>query len=116
MKYLKDTEVNINNVLIMTRDFNIRNNLWDPNFPYHLAHRDILLKIADLFHVDLSKPTEPFPTRYLDNNQDSNSVLDLIFLCPHSPKFDNYHICPNWRLTSDHAPIIINISILNEFV
>ena len=27
LKYLKDTEVNINNVLLMTGDFNIRDNL-----------------------------------------------------------------------------------------
>ena len=31
LKYLKDTEVNINNILIMTEDFNIRDCLWDPS-------------------------------------------------------------------------------------
>ena len=116
LKYLKDTEVNLNNVLIMTGDFNIRNNLWNPNFSYHPAYRDILLEIADLFQLKLSNLTESFLTRYLDNDQDSNSVLDLVFLCPLSPEFDNYHIYPNWRLTSDHTSIIVNISILNEFV
>ena len=35
LKYLKDTEVNINHVLIMTGDFNIRDCLWDPSFPFH---------------------------------------------------------------------------------
>ena len=30
LKYLKDTEVNIDNVLIMTGDFNTRDSLWDP--------------------------------------------------------------------------------------
>ena len=29
LKYLKNTEVNINNVLVMTGDFNIRDSLWD---------------------------------------------------------------------------------------
>ena len=29
LKYLKDTEVNWNNFLIMTGDFNIRNSNWD---------------------------------------------------------------------------------------
>ena len=28
LKYLKNTEVNINNVLIITGDFNIRDSLW----------------------------------------------------------------------------------------
>jgi len=27
LKYLKDTEVNIDNVIVMTRDFNIRDSL-----------------------------------------------------------------------------------------
>jgi len=30
LKYLKDIEVNIDNILIMTGDFNIRDSLWDP--------------------------------------------------------------------------------------
>ena len=80
LKYLKDTKVNINNVLIITGDFNIRDNLWDPNFPYHLIHRDTLFKIEDSFQLELSKPTEFFPVRYSDNDWDSNSVLDLVFL------------------------------------
>jgi len=62
----------------MTEDFNIRNNFWDPNFPYYSTHRDILFEIADFFQLELSKPTELFSTRYSDNDQDSNSVLDLI--------------------------------------
>jgi len=32
LKYLKDIEVNLNNVLIMIEDFNIRDNDWDPLF------------------------------------------------------------------------------------
>jgi len=68
LKYLKNTEVNINNILIMTGDLNIRDNFWDPDFPYHLSHRNILFKIANSFQLELSKLTEHFPTRYLDNN------------------------------------------------
>ena len=68
LKYLKNTEVNLNNILIMTGDFNIRDNLWNPNFLYYLAHRDTLLKIADLFQLELSNSTEPFSTRYLNND------------------------------------------------
>jgi len=34
LKYLKDTEMNINNLLIMTGDFNIRDSLWDLFFPF----------------------------------------------------------------------------------
>ena len=81
LQYLKDTEVNIDNILIITGNFNIRDCLWDPSYPFHSSHKDTLFKIANSFHVALSKPTEILPTRYSDNTQDSNSVLDLVFLC-----------------------------------
>ena len=64
----------------MTDDFNIRDSLWDLNFPFHSVHSDILFDIADLFSLAISKPTENFPTRFSDNNQNSNLVLDLVFL------------------------------------
>jgi len=68
-KYLKDTEVNICNLLIMTGDLNICNNLWDSSYPYHSLISNDWLIIADSLNLDLS-----FPTRYLDNNNDSNLV------------------------------------------
>jgi len=111
LKYLKDTEVNINNVLIMTGDFNIRDSFWDLNFPYHSSHRDTLFNITDSFHLELSKPAEFLPIKYSDNSQDLSSVLDLVFLCPNLSEHNNYHIHPDWRLTSNHAPITVDISI-----
>ena len=40
LKYLKDIEVNLNNVLIMIGDFNIKNNNWDPLYPHYSTHAD----------------------------------------------------------------------------
>ena len=57
LKYLKDTEANILNLLIMTGDFNIRDSIWDASFPYHLAISDNLIILADSFNLDLSIPT-----------------------------------------------------------
>ena len=51
LKYLKDTEVNINNVLIMMEDFNIRDSFWNPNIPYHFSYRDTLFDITNSFHL-----------------------------------------------------------------
>ena len=116
MKYFKDNEVDINNVLIITGDFNIRDNFWDLNFPYHSTHKNTLFHIADSFQLELSKPTEFFYTRYSDNDQDSNSVLNLVFLYSHSSEHNNYCIYSDWRLTSDHAPITVDILIFKKHV
>jgi len=68
LKYLKDTKVNINNILIMTGDLNIRNSFLDSNFPYHFTHKDILFDITNSFQLEISKPTEFFPTKYFNND------------------------------------------------
>ena len=100
----------------MTGDLNIRDCLWDPSYPFYSSYKDILFKIADFFHVALSKPTEILPTQYSDNTQNSNSVLDLVFLHPNSTEYNNYHIHLEWRLISDHTPITIDIHIYKEQV
>ena len=67
LKYFKDTEVNIGNVLIMTGDFNIKDNSWDLNLLYHSIHSNTLMDIADSLHLELFRPTNQVPTRYSDN-------------------------------------------------
>jgi len=114
LKYLKDTKVNIGNVLIMTRNFNIRDSSWDPHFLYHSIHSDTLIEVAGSLHLELSRPTEQVSTRYLDNQQNSNLVIDLMFLRPESLEHNNHSIYSDWRLTSDHAPLTVNISIFKE--
>ena len=116
LKYLKDTEVNINNVFLMTGDFNIRDSLWDPSFPFHASISDDLIMIADSFNLSLSSPTNPGPTRFSDTVGESNSVIDLMFLRHGSDELDNHSILPEWRLFSDHAPLIIDIPILEETI
>ena len=80
LKYLKDTEVNINNLLIMTSDFNIRDSLWDPSFSHHLSISDDLIIIADSFNLELLLLTNSFFTRYSNTKSKANSVIDLMFL------------------------------------
>ena len=116
LKYLKDTEVNINNVLLMTGDFNIRDSLWDPSFPFHSSISDDLIMIADSFDLSLSVPTNPGPTRFSDTAGESNSVIDLMFLWSGSSELDYHHILSDHRLSSDHMPLIIDIPIEDEFV
>jgi len=80
LKYLKDTEVNIQNLLIMAGDFNIRDSLWDSSFPHHSSISNDLIIIADSFHLSLLSSTNQVPTRYTDNLNNTNLIIDLMFL------------------------------------
>jgi len=116
LKYLKDTEVNIDNILLMIGNFNIRDSLWDPSLPFYSSISDDLIIIADLFNLSLSTPTNPCPTRYSDTAGKANSVIDLIFLHYGSTELDQHSIHPDSHLFSNHAPLSINIPIDKEVV
>jgi len=53
LKYFKDTEANVHNVLIMAGNFNIRNSGWNPLFPFHSSHNSSLVEIVDSFDLTL---------------------------------------------------------------
>ena len=114
LKYIKDTEASIHNVIIMTDDFNIRDSRYDPIYSFHSIDSDSLFDISDSFSLNISNPIENVLTRYSDNNHNANSVLDLVFLCLSSPEFNQHYIHPNWRMSSDHTPITIKVSICEE--
>ena len=116
LKYLKDTEVNINNIIVMTGDFNIRDSLWDSSFPHHSSISDNLIIIADLFNLVPSTPINPCPTRYSNTVGEANSVIDLMFLRYGLTKINQHSIHPGWCLSSDHTPLSITISIVDEIV
>ena len=80
LKYLKDSEANIQNLIIMTSNFNIWDSIWNPSFPHHTSIIDDLIIIANSFNLELSVPTNSVPTRYSDNVGELNLVIDLIFL------------------------------------
>ena len=80
LKYLKDIEVNIDNVLVMTGDFNIRDSLWDSSFSHHSSISNNLLLIADSFQLALLMPTNPYSTRYSNTVEEANLTIDLMFL------------------------------------
>ena len=116
LKYLKNTEVNIDNVILMTSDFNIRDRLWNPLFPLHSSISDDLFIIANSFNLTLSNPTNPCPTRYSDTTGESNSIIDLMFLHYGSLELDYHSILPESHLSLDHASLVIDITISKEII
>ena len=62
----------------------------------------------------ISTLTNPCPTRYSDTAGKANSVIDLMFLCYGSTELDHHSIHPESYLSSDHAPLTIDISIYKE--
>jgi len=61
LKHLKDTEVNLNNVIIITGDFNICDSDWDPSYSHYSIHADTLHKISDSLSLELSIPINSVP-------------------------------------------------------
>ena len=66
--------------------------------------------------MDLSTLINSVPTRYSDIDRESNSVIDLIFLCSGSTELNNHSIHPSWHLLSNYAPLMIIIFITEEFI
>ena len=116
LKYLKDNEANIRNLLIMSSEFNIRDNLQDSLYPHYLSHSDDLFIITDSFNLGLFTPTNQVSTRYSNNCQDINLVLDLMFLCFRLYELNNHTIHPEWRLISDYTCLMVTILIVEEHI
>jgi len=98
----------------MADNFNIRNNIWDFLFLFYLIHSNLL--VAGSFDFMLSYSTNQVLTRYLDNVNDANSVINLMFFKPNSLEFDNYTIYPKLWYLSDYTLLTVNISIIEKFI
>jgi len=67
LKYLKDTGVDIPNILAIAGNLNIRDSFWDLLFPHHSLHSDLLIDITDSLSLGLSYSTNAVLTRYSDH-------------------------------------------------
>jgi len=111
LQVLWQNMANMDNTIILTEDFNIRDSDWDPNFRYHSFHTDDLITIADNLGLELSPPSNPGPTRFADNPHNTNSIIDLIFLPPGNTGFGQHMLHPEIHKPSDHVLLIIEIGI-----
>ena len=100
----------------MIDDFNIRDSLWDLSFPFHSSVSDDLIILADSFNLTLSSLTNPCLTRYSDIPEESNSVINLMFLHFDSSELDQHSILPESHLFSDHAPLTVTILLSKEII
>jgi len=102
---------NIDKTIILTKDFNIRDSDWDPNYRHHSSHTDNLITIADSLGLELSPLLNPGPTRFADNPRDTNSVIDLVFLPLSNIGFGRHTLHPKICRPPDYVPLIIEIGI-----
>jgi len=56
--------IDLNDTVVITGNFNIRNNNWDPNYPHHSIYTEDLFTVAESLGLDLSPPLNPSPTRF----------------------------------------------------
>jgi len=66
LKYLKDTEAKITNVLIITGDFNIRDSDWNDFYSFYSVHSNTLLEIADSFNLSLFSSVHCYKLKTLE--------------------------------------------------
>jgi len=56
---------------------------------------DMLQEVADNVGLELSTSINPVSIQYVDNSQDLNSVLNIMFFRIGSEEFNNYIISPD---------------------
>ena len=108
---LQQNMANIDNTIILTKDFNIRDSNQDPNFRHHFSHTDDLITIADSLGLELSPSSNSSPTRFADNPYDTNSVIDLVFLPSGNTGFGRHTLYPKICKPSDYILLIMEIGI-----
>ena len=62
----------------------------------------------------MSMLIQQIPTRYIDNENNTNSIIDLMFLQSNNLEFNNHCILPQLRQPSDHVPLCVTVNIISE--
>jgi len=74
------------------------------------------MEIANFFDLRISSFVHQALTCYVDNTNDSNSVINLMFIYLDSVEVDIHFILPEFWYSLDYTPLIVNISINKEFI
>ena len=76
----------------------------------------MLMNIANSFDFRLFISNIQVPTQYADNPNDSNLVINLMFLWDNFLEINNYSILSNLYSFLDHTPLTVDIIIEEEFI
>jgi len=76
----------------------------------------MLQEVIDSFDLELSMPINLIPTHYINSPQESNSILNLMFLRIGSEEFNNHIILPDLQSLSDHTSLSVSITLEKEFI
>jgi len=76
----------------------------------------MLIDATDSFDLRLSISNIQVLTWYTDNFNDSNSVINLIFLWADSLEINNHSILPDLCSPFDYSHLTVNIIIKEEFI
>ena len=74
------------------------------------------MEVADSFDLKLFSPVNQVPTQYTNNPNNSNLVINLMFLWSNSVEINNHFILSESQSLSNHAPLTVNIFISKEFI
>ena len=74
-------------------------------------HADTLKEITDSFNLKLLISIIQVSIRYANNPQESNLIIDLMFLHTNAKEFDKHIISPNLCILSNHTSLFVNIII-----
>ena len=113
VKFILDQIIDIHNLLCMGKDFNIRDAERDPSVSLHPAAGQALVDLADSLGLVCSLPELSVPSYSSHTDGYANSVIDLIFLGMSYAQV-LHRIESDLRRPSDHAPLLLNLSISPE--
>ena len=81
-----------------------------------MFYTDTLLEIANSLGLDLSTPINSGSTWFLNNSQNLNSVLDLMFFRIGSEEFNNHLISLDLWSPLNYVSLLMSIIIEKEFI